>query len=1259
MRGERSGPPSIVTLGAVASDVVVWRSPTQLHLTLIVKATFRLDETMAQVEPEDVYRAERHDRNNATHSVRRADDLAPLRSRAEVVFTGHAHAPGGQPTFAQSVRLGVFRDHPLVDKTLHVYGDRSSGAPSPFVKMPLVYERAFGGPGWDENPIGVGFAPDKEPNLAAANIVNAADPTRSGGFGPLSRNWRSRRKLLGKTSRKDIEQAIARLPDDFDWSYFHSAPADQRCELLHGDEWLVLDGLLADRPRLEVRLPGARALARVQGLGATEQAVDLRADTLQIDGDDERCSLVWRSTIALREEAQIQGLAFVVGVELPGAPIAWPAPAPLSRRAPPPEGPPRARLPLPALTDLEPPQSPFEGTIALDDAVEVKRPATPFLAGAATPPPPRAPAPEPPPESPFEGTLAVDPDELEARSKRPATPFKAASPWSIPSATLAPGGAPPPRAPKPDASEAASSDPEATMAVSEEPDVRKAPVLPFRSNVARPGPDVAARPAAPIEALPPALAPLPPLPARLVTPRPATTKAPGTAQFFHTAPRPLDPTAEPPSPRERELHPGSAPRKTVVAGRVHDAIPIVNGTTLVAFSLPLQPRPAQDARAVVIKGTFDLVPDGPAKLRDETELPSGDLHAGDEMMRSVLYPSDFAPFKPRVDVTLKGHAYAPGGSSPASLARFRFGRGSAGFERQIAVFGERTWQQTVVKTAPTEPRRFQRIPIVHELAFGGPGFDRNPMGRGYGAATALPCLEDPARLITSPADTPEPMSFGAVPMLWRERWSRLGSYAGDWLKTRWPYFPDDFDWAFFQAAPPAQQLDRVQGDEAFEIVGMHPQHPRLDGSLPRLKPRCFAQRTTEAGGELVEVVLRLDTVTIDVDEMKLNLVWRGLIEVRDDEASEIAELFVMVEPLAGAHADLAEARAKYLAAKAPEEPATSAPPASPWPEAASPPPFAASPPSGARLPPHLDPARREVVARLARGESLAQYDAAGADLSDLDFSGRSLAGANFKEALLRRCRFVGADLTGAQLSGADLSDAVLDDANLSLADLTAANLDSARFDRADLTHADLGRGHGERASFREAKGTRPSFAGGVWAKARFDRASIAGADFTSASLDEAVFDGAVMPEIRLYDARATRASFDDATLTEARADGVQLTRCSLKSVSAASSIWDRAVLDETSFRGATLTASGFNKASGARAVFSGADLAGARFERAKFPGASLLKANLMEASLLGADLTSADLRGANLHGADTWKTRLGGAQLELAVLTKTKLKGRA
>ena len=45
----------------------------------------------------------------------------------------------------------------------------------------------------------------------------------------------------------------------------------------------------------------------------------------------------------------------------------------------------------------------------------------------------------------------------------------------------------------------------------------------------------------------------------------------------------------------------------------------------------------------------------------------------------------------------------------------------------IAVVGDREWRDGV----PSEPRRFTTLPLTFERAFGGPGYARNPVGRGY------------------------------------------------------------------------------------------------------------------------------------------------------------------------------------------------------------------------------------------------------------------------------------------------------------------------------------------------------------------------------------------------------------------------------------------------------------------------------------------------------------------------------------------------
>src|SRR4051812_36895083 len=119
----------------------------------------------------------------------------------------------------------------------------------------------------------------------------------------------------------------------------------------------------------------------------------------------------------------------------------------------------------------------------------------------------------------------------------------------------------------------------------------------------------------------------------------------------------------------------------------------------------------------------------------------GDVHAEGDAIHSLLYPTDFAVFKPRADVTLAGHAYAPGGASPAAQVRFRFGRKGNGFDRSIAVFGERRWQQAVVRLAPTDARP----PAGARATTGHSGVWKAAAGSGRGPALGGPTRPPPKR----------------------------------------------------------------------------------------------------------------------------------------------------------------------------------------------------------------------------------------------------------------------------------------------------------------------------------------------------------------------------------------------------------------------------------------------------------------------------------------------------------------------------------
>ncbi|WP_437689770.1 DUF2169 family type VI secretion system accessory protein [Sorangium sp. So ce176] len=456
-----SSPPraSVTPLGAATAAAVSWRFKGELRVTAIVKATFAFasDTAMPRVAPQEIIRAEIHHGALPSRSVRFTTDLVPRLLQADVLWTGHAHAPHGRPVEALPVRLGLFSSSgwTLLDKTLMV---RKRGG---FVRLPVDHEHAYGGPGFPGNPFGIGYA-EGEPN-----ILDPRDAKRVAGFGPISQATPARRRLLGAAPRALLERAIAEIPDDLCWECFQAAPPDQRTPLLRGDEWIVMDGLHPSAPRVRMRLPDARGFARIHGLsdlGVDErEALPLSADMLRIDGDEQRCTVTWRGSFPVPAEGALSRMRILAGVELPGEPIAWPAPGAaihsagaavpgLAPRSGADDGDDYALASTLATSPEASQTARLDGTIDLADRSVALLPAAsmlPFRPAPAGASPLAQPAP-PPLEAPVgrPETVPLPKEIIEFAASLPATPFTAAPPPAPPAAPPpAPPAAPPPTPP--------------------------------------------------------------------------------------------------------------------------------------------------------------------------------------------------------------------------------------------------------------------------------------------------------------------------------------------------------------------------------------------------------------------------------------------------------------------------------------------------------------------------------------------------------------------------------------------------------------------------------------------------------------------------------------------------------------------------------------------------------------------------------------------------------------------------------------------
>jgi hypothetical protein len=323
----------VISTGLLPVASVLWQPrPSSWSLTVVAKATYDLApaESPLAAQQEPIVARDEHWEGDGARSLRVASDLAPLKLGADVVLVGQAYAPPSAPARSVLVRMVVG----AVDKSIEVFCDRYFDQQGVlregprFSHMPLVYERAAGGPDtW--NPAGVRRgARDRYGRVALPNLqppgklVTAPDdPIEPVGFGPIAPGWPPRREKLRGHAAGWSPDALADqpLPPDVDRAYFNVAPPDQRPAELRAGERIVLEHLLADHPRLITSLAGVRPRAVVTRPSGGPQEILLRPDTLAIDTESATATLVFRGQLVLTR-AEEEGMV-VVATEMPGRPI--------------------------------------------------------------------------------------------------------------------------------------------------------------------------------------------------------------------------------------------------------------------------------------------------------------------------------------------------------------------------------------------------------------------------------------------------------------------------------------------------------------------------------------------------------------------------------------------------------------------------------------------------------------------------------------------------------------------------------------------------------------------------------------------------------------------------------------------------------------------------------------------------------------------------------------------------------------------------
>jgi uncharacterized protein YjbI with pentapeptide repeats len=706
--------------------------------------------------------------------------------------------------------------------------------------------------------------------------------------------------------------------------------------------------------------------------------------------------------------------------------------------------------------------------------------------------------------------------------------------------------------------------------------------------------------------------------------------------------------------------------------------------------MPCSRQPPRFEAALFAKTTCRLAVDDIAAWADEPALVSGDVYFEDDPTRGLRYPSDFAPFKPRADVLIVGAAYAPG-ATPVTVLPVSFRVGS--LTKSVIVSGERRWN-AAIRAADTEPQPFVSLPVSYAFAFGGAGYEKNPIGRGADSDVA-PQIENPVRHSRGVESASEPAGFGPLSSMWPQRAALLGTYDDKWLKTRWPWFPADFDWGYFNSAPRDQQIDTyLRGDEPLAFRNLHPTLPVFHSRLPGVRVRCFVnERLADEQLRYREVPLALDTVWIDPAAMTLILVWRGVTAVRTFKFKEIEDIQIVAESL-GERADPPETYREALMTAAVLDVDS---------EGSPPPPTAADVDSEivdveremADMDDQLqnmenEIARAEAEALSLLGQHKAAIESAGASIDfppELAAPGAADIAAAFAavtEALKRHSpqdatlmkefdtnelasveremQAVAAEAQQAEDETPEFSvkwtrEAVIEHVgrgeSLIGQDLRGLDLSGVNFAAGDLRNVIL---------------LNANLAGATLVATRLSGADLSGANLTDADMSKANIDGA-----DLTDAIAKKVSFQGASLRSSTLARVDLTGADLSAVEAAEADFSEAQLPGAKFVGANLARADFTRCDASEAIFIGADLQLAQMhgvkaraincegcnltgfqatERADFTAGNFRGVRASGAVFEDSGLDMADFSGAHLQRAQFGEASLGEARFERANLMK-------
>jgi len=304
-----------------------------------MKATFEMlpDGVRVAEKQAPLVLAEEYWGEPAASSLKRASEAHLCKPSTDIILLGSAYAPGGRPVPAFDVSVSVGK----VRKKLRIFGDRvwkksglaaSPSSPKPVDRMPLIYERAFGGLHNTDssttlyearNPLGVGFTGKRTSReLEGLPLPNIEDPAdllekpgqqpRPAGVSFVAASWQPRLSYAGTYDAAWQKGRAPYLPKDFDARYFQAAHEDLVCPsyLKGGEPVELINASPVGIQRFALPSVELDVIARLAG---AEHRATMNMETLVLEPDQNRFSMLWRGSLPCDKQAlRLEAVWFVL-----------------------------------------------------------------------------------------------------------------------------------------------------------------------------------------------------------------------------------------------------------------------------------------------------------------------------------------------------------------------------------------------------------------------------------------------------------------------------------------------------------------------------------------------------------------------------------------------------------------------------------------------------------------------------------------------------------------------------------------------------------------------------------------------------------------------------------------------------------------------------------------------------------------------------------------------------------------------------------